>query len=118
MTEKHFLVTKFYGNLVEEARRIFQMTRTDADAWLKSALSPLNLQIKDHEKVLVKRLEFFKQIRDNISSVEDRMKDLNKQLLVLQQQSQVLTGIKANLGEESSFFETQKVPRREAARVA
>jgi hypothetical protein len=52
------------------------MTRLDAETWLKSALNPLNLQIKEHEKVLAKRIENFKKIRDNITSVEDRIKQL------------------------------------------
>jgi chromosome segregation ATPase len=116
MTEKHFLVNKFYTNLVGEARRIFQMTRSDAEAWLKSSLNPLNHQIKDHEQVLAKRLEYFKQIRDNISSVEERMKELERHLLTLQQQSQVLTGIKANLGEE--VFDTPPMSRRPEAMLA
>ena len=31
MTEKHFLIDKFYESLVSEARRVFQATRTDAE---------------------------------------------------------------------------------------
>ncbi len=114
MTEKHFLVTKFYGNLVGEARRIFEATRADAEGWLKSALNPLYLQIKNHEQVLSKRIENFKKIRDNISSVEDRVKQLEKQRAVLEGQSQVLTGIKANLDGEN-YAEPQIGLRRDAA---
>ena len=114
---KHFVVNKFYENLVAEARQTFEFTRMDAERWLKSALNPLNLQIKDHEQVLAKRIENFKKIRNNISSVEVRMKQLEKQQAVLQQQNQVLARIKVNLeGEDSA--EAQPATRREAAAAA
>ena len=98
---KDFVVKRFYESLVGEARQIFEMTRMDAETWLKSALNPLNLQIKEHEKVLAKRLDNFKKIRDNISSVEDRMKHLQKLQVALQDQAKVLTGIKTSLDGET-----------------
>ena len=94
---KHFVVQKFYEGLVGEARGVFEMTRVDVDAWLKSALNPLNLQIKEHEAVLSKRLENFKKIRDNIGSVEGRIKQLEAQRVVLEQQREVLARIQASL---------------------
>ena len=69
----------------------------DAENWLKSALSPLNRQIKAHEVVLNKRLDNFKKIRDNIHSVEERMQELQKQDVILAQQNKVLAGIRMNL---------------------
>jgi hypothetical protein len=98
MTEKHFLVAKFDDSLVSEARRVFEMTRADAESWLKSALNPLSMQLKSHEQVLATRIDNFKKIRDNISSVEDRMKHLAKLHAGLHEQSQVLARIKADLG--------------------
>jgi hypothetical protein len=94
---KDFVVRQFYESLVGQARQIFEMTRMDVEAWIKSALNPLNLQIKEHEKVLAKRLENFKKIRDNIGSVEDRIKLLQKMQVALQQQSIVLNRIKSCL---------------------
>ena len=98
---KDFVVKRFYESLVGEARQIFEMTRIDAESWLKSALNPLNLQIKEHEKVLAKRIENFKKIRDNINSVEDRMKHLEKLRVALRDQAKVLTGIKTSLDGET-----------------
>ena len=94
---KHFVVQKFYDGLVGEARGVFEMTRLDVEAWLKSALNPLNLQIKEHETVLSKRLENFKKIRDNIGSAEARIKELQAQRAALEQQQGVLARIHASL---------------------
>lgn len=100
---KHFVVQKFYEGLVGEARGVFEMTRVDVDAWLKSALNPLNLQIKEHEAVLSKRLENFKKIRDNIGSVEGRIKQLETQRVVLEQQREVLARIQASLDGDDAM---------------
>ena len=118
MTEKHFLVAKFYDSLVGEARRIFEMTRTDADAWLKAALNPLSLQIKGHEQVLAKRVDNFKQIRDNIASVDDRMKHLEKRHASLHEQVEVLTRIKADLAGEPASAGSQQPALRAKSQAA
>ena len=107
---KHFVVQKFYEGLVGEARGVFEMTRVDVDAWLKSALNPLNLQIKEHEAVLSKRLENFKKIRDNIGSVEGRIKQLDSQRVVLEQQREVLARIQASLDGEDTMPAMQPAP--------
>ena len=48
MTEKHFLVKRFYNGLVTEARTVFQFVRRDLDGCLKSALTPISGQLKEH----------------------------------------------------------------------
>ena len=98
---KNVVVTRFYETLVEQARQIFEMTRLDAETWLKAALNPLNSQIRDHENILAKRIGNFKKIRDNINSVEDRMKILDRQHVTLQQQGHALARIKASLDGEA-----------------
>jgi hypothetical protein len=107
---KDFVVKRFYESLVGEARQIFELTRMDADTWLKSALLPLSLQIKEHEKVLAKRIENFKKIRDNVSSVEDRIKQLEKLRIALEDQAKVLTSIKTSLDGEANPVPLAKEP--------
>ena len=99
---KNVVVNRFYETLVAQARQIFEMTRLDAEAWLKSALNPLNTQIREHEGILAKRIDNFRKIRDNIGSVEDRMKALEQSRVTLQQQGEVLAGINANLDGEAA----------------
>jgi hypothetical protein len=115
---KDFVVVKFYESLVGEARQIFEMTRMDVESWLSSALDPLNLQIKEHEKVLSKRLENFKKIRDNIGSVESRIKQIESQREVLERQRAVLTRIQASLDGEALPPPATVARAREAAATA
>ena len=56
---------------------------------------------KDVVRVLAKRIENFKKIRDNISSVEDRLKQLEKLEQALESQRKVLARIKYSLDGES-----------------
>jgi hypothetical protein len=94
---KHFVVKRFYEELVEQARQVFEVTRLETEEWLKKALAPINLQLKEHEGVLTRRVDNVKKIRDNIGSVEDRAKFLQQQQAVLQKQSAVLGQIKNNI---------------------
>jgi hypothetical protein len=97
LTEKHFLVPNFYASLVAEARRVFEMTRTDTESWLRAALNPLDVAIKEHEVQLNKRVENLRKLQDNLHSVGDRTKQLERQLLALKEQHDVLVSIRKNI---------------------
>jgi hypothetical protein len=94
---KKQVIGKFYEELVEQARQVFELTRGEAEDWLKKALVPINHQLKEHEGVLSRRVDNVKKIRDNIGSVEDRAKFLQQQQVVLQNQSTVLGQIKTSI---------------------
>lgn len=78
-TYKDFLVKKFYDGLVEEARQLFEMTRLDTEHWLRGALGPLNGQIMERQKLMLKRVENLRDMKDNLTSVQGRIKELDTQ---------------------------------------
>lgn len=94
MTEKHFLVRKFYGGLVAEAKTVFQQVRGEFEAWLKGALVPLSMQLRDHQKLLERRVESIRKISGDISSLQDRAKLLQSSRADLQKQVDELAHIK------------------------
>jgi hypothetical protein len=94
MTEKHFLVRKFYGGLVAEAKTVFQQVRGEFEAWLKGALVPLSMQLRDHQKLLERRVESIRKISGDISSLQDRAKLLESSRADLQKQVDELAHIK------------------------
>lgn len=96
-TYKDRLVKNFYDGLVAEARQVFEFTRLDTERWLKGALGPLTEQIKERELMLMKRVESLRNLRDNITSVEDRLKQLDAQRLSLKKQSDVLDQVRTRL---------------------
>jgi len=94
MTEKHFLVRRFYGGLVSEARRVFQAVRTDLDVWLRNALTPISSQLKEHQTLLERRVENLKRLSGDLSSLHERLHQLETQKMALGQQVEDLLRIK------------------------
>jgi len=94
MTEKHFLVKRFYNGLVTEARSAFQSTRKDLDIWLKSALTPISTQLKEHQTLLERRVENLKKLSGDLSSLQERLHQLEAQKMALGKQVEELLRIK------------------------
>ena len=96
-TYKDFMVKKFYDGLVEEARQLFELTRLDAENWLRGALGPLNRQIMERQNLMIKRVENLRNLKDNQSSVQGRFKQLDEQRLSLKKQADQLDALRAVL---------------------
>ena len=97
MTEKRFLVRKFYRSLVNEARNVFNQARDESDRWLKGSLTPISLQLRDYENLLNRRVENLQKIKDDIGSLEERARQLEKLRASLQEQGMELVKIKATI---------------------
>jgi hypothetical protein len=93
MTEKHFLVRRFYNGLVTQARDVFDGARAEVDTWLKSVLGPLSLQIKEHEALLTRRVEGFRKVAGNLNALQERMRDLDAQKNTLRERHADLVGV-------------------------
>jgi hypothetical protein len=107
LTEKHFLVPNFYASLVAEARRVFEMTRADTESWLRAALNPLDSAVKEHEVQLNKRVENLRKLQDNLSAVGARTRELERQLLALKAQHDVLVTIRRNISAAAPDAQAQ-----------
>ena len=90
MTEKHFLVRKFFLSLVSKAQAHFVQAHKESSKWLQNLLAPLKQQISEHRTALEKRIMSLKQVHDNMHSLENGMAQLEHELAVLQHQSNAL----------------------------
>jgi len=97
MTEKHFLIRKFFLSVAGEARITFERTRVECEAWLRNVLTPLITQINDHKAQIERRLDNVKKIHDNIDSLQDRLTELETLQAALTKQLRVLEGILTKL---------------------
>jgi Tfp pilus assembly protein PilN len=52
------------------------MANRDADNWLKTIMSPMESQVREHQIQLRRRLESIKRIHKASDTLEDRMKEL------------------------------------------
>ena len=112
MTEKHFLVRRFYSGLVTEARRVFNAVRMDLDVWLRNALTPISSQLKEHQTLLERRVENLKKLSGDLSSLHERLHQLESQKMALGQQVEDLLRIKYKV---LGTAELQQVARAKAA---
>jgi len=93
MTEKHFLVRKFFFTLVAQVRNEFEKAKLESGNWLKGLLAPLRLQIAEHKAQLDKRTESLMKIHENQASLQKNIDELEAQLTALQTQSTTLDQI-------------------------
>ncbi|MBI3528841.1 MAG: dynamin family protein [Betaproteobacteria bacterium] len=109
MTEKHFLVRRFYGGLVAHARELFSHLRLELDAWVNSALMPLSLQLKEHQKLLERKVENLRKVVGDINTLQERVRQLEQQQLQLGKQVEELTQIRDVLQRDPAEMKVAKV---------
>ncbi|MCW5623894.1 MAG: dynamin family protein [Burkholderiales bacterium] len=100
---KFIVVRKFYEQLMNEAKSVFLQVREDFDIWLKGALVPLSMQLKDHQKLLERRVESIRKISGDITTLKERAKLLEHQRVDLQAQVDELTLIKSQLSGQTEI---------------
>jgi hypothetical protein len=76
MTEQSYLIKKFFISLVSQARNVFFRANQDADNWLKEVMNPLVQQIKDHKRVMEKRLDTLRRISESRDTLEGKINEL------------------------------------------
>ncbi|MGH8864318.1 MAG: dynamin family protein [Burkholderiales bacterium] len=109
MTEKHFLVRRFYNGLVTHARDLLRALRVELDSWIRSALLPLSMQLKEHQKLLERRVENLRKIAGDISTLQERVRQLEQQQLQFGKQVEELTQIRDVLAREPATPKVAKV---------
>ena len=91
MTEKRYMVRRFWRMLVDQARRIFNEARADTDRWLTAVPLPLETQIRDHKSQLQARLDSLAKINDRGGTMEEEVATLQKQRQGLEGQVAMIT---------------------------
>jgi len=97
MTEKHFLVRRFYTGLVNQARQVFEQVRADLHAWSRNALVPISNHLKQHQGLLERRVDNFRRLSGDLSSVQERVHQLEAQKLTLSKHADELLRLKAKV---------------------
>lgn len=93
MTEKHFLVRKFFMSLGREAQATFAAAHKQCQQWLHEALAPLKLQMTEHKLALDKRTDALMQIHLNLDGLQKNIDQAEAELATLHSQSVALDQI-------------------------
>ncbi len=76
ITEQMILTRRFYASVVSKIRQIFKRANRDVDDWLKTIMSPMEAQVREHQVQLRRRLESIKRIHKATDSMDDRLLEL------------------------------------------
>jgi hypothetical protein len=110
MTEKHFLVRKFFFSLGAQARAIFEVAHHDANLWLKGVVAPLKLQIAEHKAQLDKRTESLMKVHENLDSLQKNIAEVEERNATLQAQSAALDQILLKLMKAAQVAAAKPLP--------
>jgi Dynamin family len=79
MTEKHFVVKRFFIAMVSRARDIFFQARQEVNAWIKICLEPLVYEIHNHHDNIEQHLQDLKKISQSRDTLKARIMELEEQ---------------------------------------
>jgi hypothetical protein len=94
MTEQSHLIKKFFISLVSQARNVFFRANQDADNWLKEVMNPLVQQIKDHKRVMEKRLDTLRRISESRDTLEGKINELEGGRRVTRQEIETINRLR------------------------
>ena len=85
-TSRVVLMEKFFDTIASRVRKSFNAANTDAEAWLKVIMAPLEAQIRQHKEQLKHRLASIQRIHDATDSLEQKIDSFEAALSTLEQQ--------------------------------
>ena len=109
MTEKRFLIRKFYLGLGAQIQANFEQMHIDCNRWLNIVIGELKTQISSHKKSLDSRAESLMEAHSNADKLVKNLESTDKELEKLIQKSNQLDAILLKL-MRCAKFDTSKTP--------
>jgi hypothetical protein len=110
LTEKRFLIRKFYLGLGAQIQSYFEKAHLDCDRWLNVVIGELKTQINSHKKSLDKRAESLMESHNSADKLIKNLESTEKELSKLLLQSNELEAILLKL-MRCAKFDTNKPSR-------
>jgi predicted GTPase len=109
-TEQHTLTTRFFESVATRAAQIFDLLNKEVELWLKAVMSPMESQIREHQKQLRRRLDSVKRIHQAADTLDERIGEVDQNRAELQRQLDELAGITAGFRQTLAFQATIPTP--------
>jgi DNA repair exonuclease SbcCD ATPase subunit len=74
--DKWSLIERFFDTVVSKSREVFSAAERDTEAWVRSLLPPIEVQVREQRSQLKKRAESVAKIRDAQESLDQRIGEL------------------------------------------
>ncbi|MFI4924203.1 MAG: dynamin family protein [Vicinamibacteria bacterium] len=101
------LMRRFFETVASRVKHLYGIANRDVEAWLKSVMSPLETQVREHQMQLRRRLESIKRIHRASDELEERVAELNAQREGLDAQSRALD---ARVGSIEGIARNDELP--------
>ncbi len=88
--DKWALIERFFDTVVSKSREVFAAAERDTEAWVRSLLPPLEIQVREQRAQLKKRAESVARIRDAQESLDERIGQLEEALEDVQSKLEAL----------------------------
>ena len=87
---KFALMKRFFETIASRVKHLYDIANRDVEAWLKSVMSPLETQVREHQIQLRRRLDSIKRIHRASDELEERIAELEQQAGALDAQARGL----------------------------
>jgi hypothetical protein len=104
------LMERFFETVVAKSREIFSAAERDTEAWVKSLLPPIELQVREQRAQLRKRAESIAKIRDAQGSLDERIGELEQALEQTQAQLAALKRLADRVQEIGARVPDESAP--------
>lgn len=96
-TEQHTLTRRFFETLAKRVIEVFEAANREAENWLKSIMSPMETQVREHQMQLRRRLESVKRIHKAADTLQDRIQELEQAQREIQRQLRELAQVQRQI---------------------
>jgi hypothetical protein len=87
MTEKHFLIRKFFLSLGNQIKTIFEQAHTDCERWLSLVIGELKNEIDTYKSTLDKRAASLMESHDNTDKLNKNIEITEREAATYQKQA-------------------------------
>jgi hypothetical protein len=99
MTEQNALKDRYHASVMVKIRKLYVQTKDDVELWIKSVLTPVELELKEKEAQLRKRLLSFERVHTQDSDLNDELKVLRSRIESHRQRSNTVAHFISRLDE-------------------
>ena len=90
LTEKHFLIRKFFLGLGTQTKKIFEQAEKDCQRWLEDVLGTLKTQIAAYKTTLDERTKNLTEAKASSQALDYRLSIIENEYATIAKQSQTL----------------------------
>jgi len=77
--EQSVLIQKFFETVATRVKDVYVRANRDVEAWLKSVMAPIEIQARDQQRSLRKRLESVKRVHEASNELDAKIDELQEQ---------------------------------------